>query len=454
MFVLSLRNFSQRQFSRLFESLLMVCALGLPIAPSLTQAEVTTKSDVAANPKRKPKAPAKIPNKVKEKLPPLLTAASSEQLEAPLKFMREKSNEFAADQKRLESQSLDDLEGMANEAVLARVIKAVYTDAAKQKWEQTQSFRIFPLENLLSNSAVQTPASFNENGFRVAVFAVRLGRTQRGVILTSSFQSINPAELRILYRHGSLINMIENASSEFETYSAALVERFRDDDSKKSRHMPVAGNASTWVVGCETTLAGRFCVNASLFDAVDTDPSLFVDALLGAQSASDLVTMIRRQNLAWPIDKTFISRGYKQCGCTAKHFGLDLTAPIGTPVRSVADGVVLHAKNFSGWGHTVVIEHTLPNGQKYISVYGHLSKFRKGLKPGQPILREEIVALTGNSGTSHGPHLHLEIRNAPEGREPLEQPRTAADRPLDPLRVLDVFNVFVGGENGTPRVLR
>ncbi|CAN5706565.1 hypothetical protein BH10BDE1_BH10BDE1_02830 [soil metagenome] len=389
-----------------------------------------------------------------EKLPALTSAASMEQLEVPMTAMREKSSLYARDKKQLSSQSLDDLEGLANEAILARVIKSVYTDAMKQNWAQTQSFRIFPLEHLLSNSALETPVAFNPNGFRVAVFALRLGRTQRGVLLTSSFQSINPGELRELYKHGSLISMIDNADADFDIYGAGLVERFRSGDSKKSRHMPVTGNASTWVVGCESTLAGRFCVNASLFDSTDTDPSLFVDALIGAQDSSDLVSTIRSQNLAWPIDKTFISRGYKTCGCTAKHFGLDLTAPIGTPVRSVANGVVLHAKQFSGWGTTVVIEHTLPSGQKYISVYGHLSKFRKGLKPGMSIVREEIIAQTGNSGASHGPHLHLEIRNAPEGREPLEQPRTAADRPLDPLRVLDIFNVFVGGENISPQFRR
>ena len=391
--------------------------------------------------------------KVIKATPPAKAAAPAiqwEQLEAPVQTLREKSAAFTKDKALLTSQSIDDLEALANEAVLARMIKATYTLATKEKWAQTESFRIFALEHLLSNSAIQVPAAFNPNGFRVAVFALRLGKTQRGVILTSSFQSINPAELRALYKKEGMIKLIDAANDQFDGFANELVDRFRSGDSKKSRHMMVVGNADTWVVGCETTLAGRFCVNASLFDSADTDPKVFIEALTGARNAGDLVSQIRRQNLAWPVDKTFISRGYKTCGCTGRHFGLDLTAPIGTPIRSVAKGVVLHAKGFSGWGSTVVIEHTLPSGDKYISLYAHLSKFRKNLKAGDVIERGELIAQSGNSGTSLGPHLHLEIRNAPEGKEPLSMPKSAKDQPLDPMRVLDIFNVFLGGETSTP----
>lgn len=414
-----------------------LAALGVLIASLIFvgAADARSRAEAVSRPAAaKPKNPAQV---------------EWEQLDTPVREMRSRSAEFMKHPKILDDQSIDELESIANEAVLAKMIRSTYELALKEKWAQTQNFRIFALEHLLSNSALKVPTTFNPNGFRVAVFALRLGKTQRGVILTSSFQSINPAELRELYKRDSLVKMIDGAESEFQGFATELVDRFRNGDPKKSRHMLVVGNAQTWAVGCETMLAGRFCLSASLFDSADTDPQIFIEALMGAQTASDLVTQIRAQNLAWPIDKTFISRGYKTCGCTGKHFGLDLTAPIGTPVRSVAKGTVLHAKQFSGWGRTVVVEHVLPTGAKYISLYAHLSKFKDGLKAGDPIRRGELIALSGNSGTSLGPHLHLEIRDAPEGKEPLEQPKTLKDRPLDPLRVLDIFNVFLGSADLT-----
>lgn len=413
-----------------------------PKAPSI--ASPKAKGSVKASVKPTPKATAAA-----------TPAIAWDQFETPIQSLRLNSAAWAHSEKLLSEQSIDDLEGIANDAVLAKTIKAVYTEATRRKWTQTQSFRIFPIEHLMSNSGLEAPATFNPGGLRVGVFALKLGNTQRGVILTSSFQAINPVELRALYKNSALLNLVENADDQFAAFASELVERFQADDKRRSQHLPVIGSAEAWVVGCETMLAGRFCLNASLFNASDTDPSVFLDALTGARQNSDLVRQIRDQNLAWPIDRTYISRGYKSCGCNGRHYGLDLTAPIGTPVRAVAKGRIRAAKNFSGWGRSIVIEHDLPSGEQYISLYAHLNKFEKAYQPGDVIQRGELIAQSGKSGSSSRgapipPHLHLEIRKITDGKEPLEQPRTLADLPLDPLRVLDIFNVFLGGELSVP----
>lgn len=371
------------------------------------------------------------------------------QLEDPERELLHRSKIYANGDDLLANESIDMLEGLANEVVLARMIKAIYSDASKKGWTQTQRFRIFSLEHLLSNSAQEIPATFNPHGIRVAVFTLRLGNIQRGVILTSGFQSANPSELRDLYRDYALASLIEREAPNFETFGSSLVERFKNTDSKKSRYMSVVGTADAWIVGCENTVAGRFCTNARLYDARETDPKVFADALQGAQAKTELIDQIRQQNLTWPVDRAFISRGFTACNCRAEHHGLDLTAPIGTPVRAVAAGVIRNMKQYSGWGRAFVIEHTLPSGAKYISLYAHLSRYRRDLKPGMKVERGDLIALTGNSGTSAGPHLHLEIRNAPEGKEPLQQPKSRADFPLDPLRVLDLFNIFLANDDPT-----
>lgn len=87
-----------------------------------------------------------------------------------------------------------------------------------------------------------------------------------------------------------------------------------------------------------------------------------------------------------------------------KHTGLDFQAPIGTPVYATADGVVEFAgvkKN--GYGTHLDLQH----GYGYVTKYAHLSKIL--VQPGQRVKRGEVIALTGNTGLSKGPHLHYEI---------------------------------------------
>jgi murein DD-endopeptidase MepM/ murein hydrolase activator NlpD len=94
-------------------------------------------------------------------------------------------------------------------------------------------------------------------------------------------------------------------------------------------------------------------------------------------------------------------------GLKQKHNGLDLRAKIGTPVISVADGIV----EFTGIdgktrarGRSVVVDHN--HGFK--TVYGHLQKF--SVKQGDFIKKGDVIAMSGNSGLTNGPHLHYEVR--------------------------------------------
>jgi murein DD-endopeptidase MepM/ murein hydrolase activator NlpD len=85
------------------------------------------------------------------------------------------------------------------------------------------------------------------------------------------------------------------------------------------------------------------------------------------------------------------------------HYGVDITAPKGTPVYATADGVISRKQTYSGYGVCIVIEH----GYSYESLYGHLSK--KMVKPGQKVKRGELIGYVGNTGLSVGSHLHYEV---------------------------------------------
>lgn len=92
------------------------------------------------------------------------------------------------------------------------------------------------------------------------------------------------------------------------------------------------------------------------------------------------------------------------------HQGIDFAGPIGTPVYSTGDGVVIEADySFSGYGNQVIVDH----GFGYKTRYAHLHKIN--VKVGDKVERAEIVGSLGSSGKSTGPHLHYEVmvRNNP-----------------------------------------
>lgn len=85
------------------------------------------------------------------------------------------------------------------------------------------------------------------------------------------------------------------------------------------------------------------------------------------------------------------------------HDGIDIITDVGTPVVSSGKGVVEYIGNKGGYGLAVEIDH----GFGYKTVYAHLSSVE--VRVGQKISRGDLIAKTGNTGLSTGPHLHYEI---------------------------------------------
>lgn len=87
---------------------------------------------------------------------------------------------------------------------------------------------------------------------------------------------------------------------------------------------------------------------------------------------------------------------------TRHHNGIDIAIRQGTPVTPAAPGVVVYSGLRSGYGYTVLIEH--PNGM--VTLYAHNSELL--VSPGQMVDLDTVIALSGNTGRSTGPHLHFE----------------------------------------------
>jgi len=85
------------------------------------------------------------------------------------------------------------------------------------------------------------------------------------------------------------------------------------------------------------------------------------------------------------------------------HEGIDVAAPMGAPVVAPAAAVVSRVVKETGYGLIVELDH----GNGIVTKYAHLS--RSAVRPGQRVIRGQVIAAVGNSGLSTGPHLHYEI---------------------------------------------
>ena len=112
-----------------------------------------------------------------------------------------------------------------------------------------------------------------------------------------------------------------------------------------------------------------------------------------------------------PVDGARISSGFGMrfhpvLGYTRMHKGIDFAVPVGTPVMAAGAGTIEQAGWVNGYGNFMVVNH----GGGYATAYGHLSRFAPGMRKGSHVHQGEVIAFSGNTGLTTGPHLHYEIR--------------------------------------------
>lgn len=111
---------------------------------------------------------------------------------------------------------------------------------------------------------------------------------------------------------------------------------------------------------------------------------------------------VGRSGFSWPVDGVVILKYGKKDGLP--HEGIDVAAPVGTPVRAAADGEVIFSGEQGGYGNLVVVRH--PKGRT--SVYAH--HHENCVKAGQTVARGEPVGLVGQTGGIASPYLYFEVR--------------------------------------------
>ncbi len=121
---------------------------------------------------------------------------------------------------------------------------------------------------------------------------------------------------------------------------------------------------------------------------------------------------LKKAFIRTPVDFTRISSGFTLhryhpiLNTIRAHKGVDYAAPMGTPVKAAGDGRVEFVGRKGGYGNFILLKHY----GAYETAYGHLSRFRPGLRPGQAVHMGEVIGYVGMTGLATGPHLHYEFR--------------------------------------------
>ena len=141
--------------------------------------------------------------------------------------------------------------------------------------------------------------------------------------------------------------------------------------------------------------------------------------------------------LAWPLEEKVITsacgmrtrtryllkrsgkrKGSRRLQRVVEHFqqlhtGIDLGAPVATPIKAAAAGTVVYAGGVRGYGLTIELDH----GGGIQTLYAHARELLVSL--GDPVIAGQVIARVGQTGNATGPHLHFELRRDGEAVDPL-----------------------------------
>ncbi len=139
----------------------------------------------------------------------------------------------------------------------------------------------------------------------------------------------------------------------------------------------------------------------------------------------------RKFYLSSPLEFSRVSSGYGMrfhpiSGTRKAHLGVDYAAPTGTPVRTIADGVVEFAGVQRGYGNVIIVRHR----SNQTTLFAHLSRI--GVRQGQKVSQGEWIGAVGSTGASTGPHLHFEFRDNGVHQDPLVIARQSESVPINP----------------------
>lgn len=186
-----------------------------------------------------------------------------------------------------------------------------------------------------------------------------------------------------------------------DSFSVVVTRQYADDD----------------LIGYAPVTAARFVHKGNTYTAFRHESK---DGHAGYYAANG--TPLRKQFLKAPLKFTRVTSGFTHrrfhpvLKYFRPHYGVDYGAPVGTPVMSTADGVVVEARYKPGEGNFIRVRHS----SRYDTCYLHLSRFAKGLKRGTRVQQGQVIGYVGKTGLATGPHLDYRVSENGQWLNPLK----------------------------------
>jgi murein DD-endopeptidase MepM/ murein hydrolase activator NlpD len=145
---------------------------------------------------------------------------------------------------------------------------------------------------------------------------------------------------------------------------------------------------------------------------------------------------VRKAFLRFPVAFGRVSSGFSLgrrhpiLNKVRAHKGIDFAAPVGTPIKAAGSGRVVFRGVKGGYGNVVILAHP----GSVTTLYGHMSRFVRGLSVGRKVKQGEVIGFVGMTGLATGPHLHYEYRVGGVHRNPAKVPLPRAESIPETLR--------------------
>jgi len=137
---------------------------------------------------------------------------------------------------------------------------------------------------------------------------------------------------------------------------------------------------------------------------------IYIDDVAAEQGEKSKVAY-RKLDFIWPVEGK-ITDVFTEAE-SKKHQGIDISSPLGTPIKASNAGMVMYSNNIKGYGNVVIIRHS----EEYVTVYAHNQV--NLVEEGAWVEKGQIIGKVGQTGRATGPHLHFEIRRNNKVMDPM-----------------------------------
>jgi murein DD-endopeptidase MepM/ murein hydrolase activator NlpD len=137
---------------------------------------------------------------------------------------------------------------------------------------------------------------------------------------------------------------------------------------------------------------------------------IYIDDVVAEQGEKSKI-VFKKLDFIWPVEGKIMD-GFADVE-RKSHKGIDISSPLGTPIKASNAGRVMYSNTMKGYGNVVIIRHS----DEYVTVYAHNQA--NLVEEGTWVEKGQIIGKVGQTGNATGPHLHFEIRRNSKTMDPL-----------------------------------